>query len=167
MTTYLLDANVFIEGSKRYYGFDFCPAFWDWLDAANHAGTVFSIEKVSDELVGRGDDLTTWAQQRGAMFLKPDDSVVDSLRLVSAWAAQSVASGRYKETAMRTFLQEADYYLIAHAHAQGRVVVTHEIPGTSAKEIKIPDACIGVGIKCMSPYDMLRIEQARFVLRTG
>ena len=56
---------------------------------------------------------------------------------------------------------------IAHAHAQGRVVVTHEIPGTSAKEIKIPDACIGVGIKCMSPYDMLRIEQARFVLRTG
>ena len=31
MTTYLLDANVFIEGSKRYYGFDFCPAFWDWL----------------------------------------------------------------------------------------------------------------------------------------
>ena len=84
MTSYLLDANVFIEGSKRYYGFDFCPAFWDWLDAANHAGTVFSIEKVSDELVGRGDDLTTWAQQRGAMFLKPDDSVVDSLRLVSA-----------------------------------------------------------------------------------
>lgn len=167
MTTYLLDANVFIEGSKRYYGFDFCPAFWDWLDAANHAGTVFSIEKVSDELVGRGDDLTTWARQRGAMFLKPDDSVVDSLRLVSAWAAQSVASGRYKEAAMRTFLQEADYYLIAHARAQGHVVVTHEIPGTSAKEIKIPDACIGVGIKCMSPYDMLRIEQARFVLRTG
>ena len=26
---YLLDANVFIEAKNRYYGFDFCPAFWD------------------------------------------------------------------------------------------------------------------------------------------
>ncbi|MEJ7695585.1 MAG: DUF4411 family protein [Candidatus Limnocylindrales bacterium] len=30
---YLLDANVFIESKKRWYGLDFCPAFWDWLDA--------------------------------------------------------------------------------------------------------------------------------------
>ena len=29
---YLLDANVFIEAKRRHYGFDFCPAFWDWLD---------------------------------------------------------------------------------------------------------------------------------------
>mgnify|MGYP006298525777 CR=1 FL=1 len=28
---YLLDANVFIEAKNRYYGMDFCPAFWDWL----------------------------------------------------------------------------------------------------------------------------------------
>lgn len=28
---YLLDANVFIEAKNRYYGFDFCPAFWNWL----------------------------------------------------------------------------------------------------------------------------------------
>lgn len=113
---------------------------------------MFSIEKVSDELVGRGDDLTTWAKQRDAMFLKPDDGVVESLRAVSAWAARSVADGRYKEAALRAFLQEADYYLIAHARAHGHVVVTHEIPGTSTREIKIPDACIGLGIKCMSPF---------------
>ena len=30
--------------------------------------------------------------------------------------------------------------------------------------IKIPDACIGLGIKCMTPYQMLRRERARFVL---
>ena len=28
---YLLDANVFIEAKKRWYGFDFCPSFWEWL----------------------------------------------------------------------------------------------------------------------------------------
>ncbi len=38
-----------------HYGLDFCPAFWDWLIARNAAGTVFSIEKVGDELeAGRG-----------------------------------------------------------------------------------------------------------------
>ena len=29
---YLLDSNIFIEAKNRYYGMDFCPAFWDSLD---------------------------------------------------------------------------------------------------------------------------------------
>ena len=55
---HLLDANVLIEGKNRYYGFDFCPAFWDWIDAANVAGRVFSVEKVGDELAAIADDLS-------------------------------------------------------------------------------------------------------------
>lgn len=31
---YLLDANVFIQAKNLQYGFDFCPAFWDWLERA-------------------------------------------------------------------------------------------------------------------------------------
>ena len=30
--------------------------------------------------------------------------------------------------------------------------------------VKIPDACIGLGLKCVTPYQMLRTERARFVL---
>lgn len=33
--------------------------------------------------------------------------------------------------------------------------------------LKIPNACIGVDVRCMSPYEMLRVERARFVLGTG
>lgn len=33
-----------------------------------------------------------------------------------------------------------------------------------AKKIQIPTVCIPVGIKCMTPYEMLRRERARFVL---
>jgi hypothetical protein len=43
-------------------------------------------------------------------------------------------------------------------------VVTHEIPAASTKKIKIPNACIGLGIKFMTPYQMLRTKRARFVL---
>ncbi|MGA2597279.1 MAG: DUF4411 family protein [Bryobacteraceae bacterium] len=28
----------------------------------------------------------------------------------------------------------------------------------------MPDACIGLGIKCMTPFEMLRRERARLVL---
>lgn len=61
---YLLDANVFIEAKNRYYGLDFCPAFWAWLIAANAEGKVFSIERVGAELKAGNDALAKWAAAR-------------------------------------------------------------------------------------------------------
>ena len=83
---YLLDANVFIQAKNLHYGFDFCPAFWDWIDRENAATNVFSIEKVGDELRAGADDLATWAEQRGTgLFLLPDASMLAALASVSAW----------------------------------------------------------------------------------
>lgn len=159
--TYLLDANVFIQAKNLHYGLDFCPAFWDWLIAGNSAKQVFSIEKVGDEIFAVADELSNWAAQRGPdFFLKPDANLLPALRTVSGWAT----SQRYEPAAVNTFLQVADYYLVAHALAYGHTVVTHEIASTSTKKIKIPDVCIGLGIKCVTPYAMLRRERARFVL---
>lgn len=158
---YLLDANIFIQAKNLHYGLDFCPAFWDWLVEANMTARVFSIEKVGDELAAGGDELSAWATARGAsFFLKPDAPVVPTLASVSTWAT---AQG-YDPAAVNTFLQVADYYLVAHALAHGHTVVTHEVPAPSVKRIKIPNVCIGVGVKCMNPYEMLRVERARFVL---
>ena len=39
-----------MQAKNLHYGLDFCPAFWDWLIAANVAERVFSIEKVGDEI---------------------------------------------------------------------------------------------------------------------
>ena len=85
-----------------------------------------------------------------------------ALSNVSAWATGQ----SYEPAAVNTFLLVADYYLIGHAIAHGHTVVTHEVASTSTKRIKIPDACIGLGIKCVNPYEMLRTERARFVLGT-
>jgi len=65
---YLLDANVFIQAKNLHYGFDFCPAFWDWLIAENAAERVFSIEKVGDEVQAVQDDLSVWAGKLGPGF---------------------------------------------------------------------------------------------------
>ncbi len=161
---YLLDADVFIRAKNLHYGFDFCPAFWDWLVERNADGMVFSVEKVGDEVRAIADELSDWAAARGdEFFLRPDAAVVPSLAAVSAWASGQ----RYEASAVSTFLQVADYYLVSQARAGGHTVVTHEVPAASPRKIKIPDACIGLGIKCMTPYEMLRVERARFVLGRG
>jgi len=158
---YMLDADVFIRAKNLHYGFDFCPAFWDWLILKSAAGSVLSVEKVGDEVQAIGDDLSAWAADRLAgFFVRPDASVFPALAKVSAWAqGQS-----YEPAAVSTFLQVADYYLVAQALARGYTVVTHEIPSASKRKIKIPNACIGLGIKCMTPFEMLRHERARFIL---
>jgi len=158
---YVLDANVFIAAKNLHYGLDFCPAFWDWLVENNATGLVFSVEKVGDEVLALADELSDWAAARGTgFFLRPDAAVLPSLAAVSAWATGQ----HYEPAAISTFLQVADYYLVAQAHAGGHTVVTHEIPSASTRKIKIPDACIGLGIKPMTPFEMLRRERARFVL---
>lgn len=158
---YLLDANVFIQAKNLHYGLDFCPAFWEWLIEKNKANEVFSIEKVGDEINAGDDELSRWAVQRGdRFFLKPDPKLPTALGAVSTW----VSGQRYDPAAVNTFLQLADYYLVAQAILHNHIVVTHETISTSKKKIKIPDVCIGLKIKCMTPFEMLRYERARFVL---
>jgi len=158
---YMLDADVFIRAKNLHYGLDFCPAFWEWLILENAAGRLFSIEKVGDEVLAVDDELSEWAATRGSgFFLQLDATVVPTLAIVSSWAMGQ----NYEPSAVNTFLQVADYYLVAQAHAGKHTVVTHEVPSASKRKIKIPDVCIGLGIKCMTPYEMLRRERARFVL---
>jgi hypothetical protein len=158
---YLLDADVFIRAKNLHYGFDFCPAFWEWIAINNATGKVFSAEKVGDDLQAVADELSDWAAALKAnFFLRPDASTFPALAAVSKWANGQ----QYEPSAISTFLQVSDYYLVAQALAGNHIVVTHEVPSASTRKIKIPDACIGLGIKCITPYEMLRRERARFVL---
>lgn len=159
---YLLDADVFIQAKKEYYGFDFCPAFWDWLDSENEAGRVVSIDKVREEFEPGGDDLVDWARPRAAaMFPAVSADALAGLGRVVSW----IQGQSYTEAAISSFLQDADYYLIGQALVRGDTVVTREISAPGSKNrIKIPDVCLGLSVKFMNPYTMLRVERARFVL---
>jgi hypothetical protein len=158
---YLLDSNVFIQAKNLHYGMDFCPAFWDWLVDQNSRGNAHSIEKVADELAAGTDDLTKWAAARGdTFFLPPDQDMLGALQTISTW----VQGQKYLPAAVNAFFQDADYFLVAYALAHRCTVVTHELASDGVKRVKIPNVCIGVKVKCMTPYEMLRRERARFVL---
>ena len=159
---YLLDTNVFIQAKNLHYGLDFCPAFWDWLIEQNGKGRLHSIEKVGNELAAGQDPLSDWADKRGEdFFLPPDASMLQTLSAVSAWVN---SQKQFRQDATNLFFQGADYYLIAHALAYGCTVVTHEKASDARRTVPIPNVCIGIKVKCMTPFEMLRHERAKFVL---
>jgi hypothetical protein len=158
---YLLDANIFITAKNLHYGFDFVPAFWEWIDQGHVAGILCSTDKVRQELVVGADELSDWARKRSALFLAPDASTLLSLRAVTQWAS----SGDFTPAAISEFLSVADFELVAYAHAHTHTVVTHERPNPlSKRRILIPDACDALGVPWIGPFEMLRQTGAQFVL---
>lgn len=160
---YLLDSNVFIEAKNRYYAFDICPGFWEWMDSVCASGAdVGSIRNVRDELTTGNDDLAEWAKARqdAAWFLKVDD--IDTQKIFAA-IATDIAGSAYSAPAQNKFLAGADPWLIAKAKILGATVVTHELPEPHAKKrVPIPNVCEKFGVPFVNTFDTLRQFTASF-----
>ena len=172
MMAYLMDSNGYIQAKNQYYGMDFCPAYWDWLSAASQSGLVISIDRVYAEIQWWQDDLSRWVAQpaiRG-MFLPSDDAdTMAELPRVFAWAQARLGDqGRpfYGPHAINEFLADpADPYLIAYASVHNHTIVTCESDNPANRiKVLIPVVCNGLGVNWLTPFDMLRREQVRFVL---
>jgi hypothetical protein len=157
---YILDSDVFIGAKDRYYRYDICPGFWHWLDAANAAGTLMSIQAVRKELLGRGDWLSNWCKPRKAMFVDTKDGATyDSLGILATWVHDS-----YGPAYQSKFFASADFVLVGYAHAYGHTVVTHEVP-KNCHDVKIPNACKQMAVPVINPFQMLADEEVKFDLR--
>lgn len=159
---YLLDADVFIQAKNTYYRFEFCPAFWDWIKRAHDRGAVYSVRKVRDQLLEGRDELSTWAMELpSSFFWEPGQVAKNGISRVGTWVDQA----DYDQHAKDKFIQDADHYLVGTALAEGCTVVTHEVPSPGGrKKIKIPDVCAEFEVKCITMFDLLQKEGARFVL---
>ena len=163
---YLLDTGVLIEAKRRFDGLDFVPGYWQWLMARAQSGAVLSIERVADEIDAQQDDLSAWAATLpGGFFLRPDATFSPAFQRVSQWAV----SNGFHQAAQAEFLEVADSYLVAQALAGAHTVVTLEKPATtpSKRKIKVPDACAALGVKCMTPYAVMRLMGVRLVLASA
>jgi hypothetical protein len=158
---YLLDANVFIEPRKRdWYAMDISPGYWQWLDDANLADRVHSVERVYEELKVVEDEVYEWARdRRDRIFLKPDEATIASFVPLTNWAQNA----GYSQGAVDEFLAAGDFYLVGHAHAHGLAVVTFEVKDRKDK-IKVPEACEAMNVPCISLFDLLRSEGVKFGL---
>ena len=162
--TYLLDANVFITAKNAHYGFDFVPAFWEWVELQHANGLLLTVQSVVDEVLAGHDELAAWMKARPASFgMRETSADLAVMARLASWA--TTASVDFTPAARAEFLASADYRLVAQAATTGYTVVTHETRDARArKRVKIPDACAAVGASWTTPFAMLRAEGARFVL---
>ncbi len=162
-----MDANCFIQPKNQYYGFDFCPGFWDWLEQQNKAGIVFSITSIAIELDCIQDELARWAKTKDATFFLPVDNLTTtSMSQIANWVNSSSAG--FSRHQIQVFLSCADPFLIAYALAHNYTVVTLETPSLNKKstksKIKIPDICQYFNVPCVTIFQLLRQEGARLII---
>jgi hypothetical protein len=161
---YLLDANTYIQAKLQYYGMDFCPGYWDWLDEKFQTGEVGSIEFIGKELKDGNDELALWAKARSHQFVKHDD---DGTQSVFAAIADYVMQKDFNPGNRDHFLEKGDPWLIAKARTLGATVVTQEAAvSPDTKKVKVPNICAEFGVRCITTFDMLRELQPVFLLET-
>jgi hypothetical protein len=153
---YVLDANVLIDASRRYYAFDIAPVFWESLVQGAEGGRVVSIDHVRDEIKQGHDELWDWVKQNfAAWFISTDDdAIIKRYGEVARWVQAQV---QFTEAAKAAFHDGADGWLIACALNGGHVIVTHEVHSPDARRrVKIPNVCTAFGVRFIDTFRMLR-----------
>ena len=163
---YLLDANIFIEAKQRYYQFDVCPGFWDWLLWHCAGGQCCSVDHVRNELLKINDDLAEWVKNnvnRQAFHDTTAPATTTAYAAVMQWVN---GNPQFKVEAQSQFAAGADGWLVAYAMVNDRVLVTHEVHEPAArKRVPIPNVCRQFGVPYQNGFEMLKDLQAKFEWR--
>ena len=152
---FVADANVFIAAHRSYYAFNLCPGFWDCLTHFFNAGRIVSIDRVRDELVGHGDELSDWVQNSPADWFAPslDEHVTDAYREIMSWVYASV---QFYPQAKDEFSRGADGWLAAYARAHNCITVTLETYQENVRRrVPLPNVCDQFGVVRMDTFEML------------
>ncbi|NQT27902.1 DUF4411 family protein [candidate division KSB1 bacterium] len=155
---YVLDANVFMEASRRYYPFDFAKPFWDGLLYYSEMKIVCSVDKVLDEINKGNDELKTWANNEYIDYFIPtkNEDILTAYSTIVIWAQ---GQDQYTQLAKDTFMkaENADTWVLAFALSNELAVVTHEVLDNHIrKRIPIPNVCNAFNIKPCDTFEMLR-----------
>lgn len=158
---YLIDSNVFIEAKRTYYAFDIAPGFWDSMIDLAANGSIYSLDKVKDELDRGRDDLTDWCNVNfGSAFISSDDpDVIQRYAEIIQWV---YSNNNFKDSAKNQFAEVADGWVIATAKAKNHTVVTHESARSRGK-VKIPTVCDQFSVRHIDTFAMLRILNVSLV----
>ncbi len=163
---YVLDANVFIQASQRYYGFDVCPGFWRALIVQHGKKRLCSIDKIKGELLAGNDELSQWVKEKTlATFFKgtADRAVGVAFANIVRWVQ---AEKQFVQEAKSEFASVADGWVVAYAKVNSLMVVTHEEYAPEAKrKVPIPNICLEFDRQYCDTFEMLRDLNVQFILR--
>lgn len=150
--SYLLDTNIFIR-CKNDMPMDIFQGLWQRIVDLAQNGQIFSSVKVKEEIDKGNDELVQWCNDNLPKgFFLPFDSHAEYASLMT-WANGSAV---FSAAAKQEFATVADAFLVATAAAHNMKVVTFETSDPACKKrVKIPDACIALGVEYCSLNDVL------------
>lgn len=156
---YLLDTNVLIQAHKDYYATDLVSTFWTYLAVSP---TINSIDKVKNEIDKKNEFLFNWARNDFKHWESTENkkTAEQYLRLIT-WSNTHKQFADYAKEEFKS-QNKADAWLVAHALATKRVVVTDEKFNIDIKKrIPIPNVCKEFGVRYINTFDMLRELQIK------
>lgn len=153
---YLIDSNIFITAHRLLYPFDIAPGFWEQLIEKSSDKMVI-IEKVNDEIIRGGDQLTEWYIENKDKFnvlTIPGNPVIEAYSKI----INSINDNeQYKQSAKEEFASVADSWLCAYGLAYNYTIVTNEkYSANSKKKIFIPNVCYEFNINYIDLLQFMR-----------
>ncbi|GBR76664.1 protein DUF4411 [Candidatus Termititenax persephonae] len=164
ITKYLIDTNILIEAHRRYYAFDICSGFWDFITIQYKNNTIRSIDKVRNELK-TGDNLDIWVTNN---LPKDFFCSTEDIKVAEKYSQiiRKIEAQHYNPNAKAIFADNADSWLIAYALAHDFTIVTMEVLEPNIKKsVKIPNVCKDFNIQYINTYDLLRNLKGNFKLQ--
>lgn len=161
---WILDSNIFINAAQKYYGFDFCPGFWQWL--LQHTDCIYSIDMVKAELAEKDDELSDWCKKQlpKTFFRSADDEVMCCYKKVVEYV-KNLPDPPFNQSKKDDFIDGADPLLIAFAKITGDVLVTNEKFNPNAhKKVYLPNIAKQFDVIVMDIFDVMRRLNAKLVL---
>ena len=160
-STYVLDANVFIEAARRYYAFDLAPRFWEILSHYASIGQIQSIDKIREKELIHPVELVNWAERNLNAFASTAQD--DVIRIYSNSMNWVQAQSQFSDAAKSEFAVAPDGWLIAYSKANGYIVVTHEVLNPNIKrKVPIPNVCRAFSVQYVDTFEMLRSLGVKF-----
>ena len=160
MQIYLVDSNFFIQAHRAIYPLDIATGFWNKVKMLSDSGTIFSIDKVKNELYNKNDELENWCKNNlPDSFFKDSSEIIQEYSQITTWAVSK--ADHYLPNALSEFLDadEADAFIVAYALSDKSniTIVTQEISQPNRKNrIKIPEPCNEFDIKYINTIEMFR-----------
>jgi len=160
---YLLDSNIFFQASNHYYGMDICPGFWDFLLDLADKGRLLIIDEVIRALA-KDNNLKKWVHEHGKRFSMSTDKI-DTLKIGDL--TSYIKMSQFQPNVKKDFLISDNFYIVAFALTSKEecAIVSLDSYDTFTNKIKLPNVCKELKIEHKSLYQMLRDENACFVLK--
>lgn len=153
---YVFDTSPLSNLFRHFYRRRF-PTLWEQFDALVADGTVTSTREVRRELDLYAHVDEDWVRDNAGIFAMP--TVVEAQIIRDIYSVPHFQQNIELKKLQKGGLN-ADPFVVAKAHAEGRTVVTLE--SSLPHAAKIPNICQHFGVRCLNLEQFMESEGWQF-----